>query len=99
MLSSAFALPYALMQLVFGPIGDAVGKVRVMRVNLAMLTLSLVACALAPSHGWLMGARIVAGAWAGGIIPVSFALVGDRVSFTERPAALGESSPSSCWGN
>lgn len=89
MLSSAFALPYALMQLVFGPIGDAVGKVRVMRVNLAMLTLALVACAMAPSHGWLMGARIVAGAWAGGIIPVSFALVGDRVSFTERPAALG----------
>lgn len=89
MLSSGFALPYALMQLVFGPIGDAVGKVRVMRVNLAMLTLSLVACALAPSHGWLMGARIVAGAWAGGIIPVSFALVGDRVSFQQRPAALG----------
>lgn len=89
MLASGFALPYALMQLVFGPIGDAVGKVRVMRVNLAMLTVSLVACALAPSHGWLMAARIVAGAWAGGIIPVSFALVGDRVAYNQRPAALG----------
>lgn len=90
MLSSGFALPYALMQIVFGPIGDAVGKVRVMRVNLAMLTLCLVACALAPSHDWLMAARIVAGAWAGGIIPVSFALVGDRVAFADRPAALGK---------
>lgn len=89
LLSSAFAAPYAATQLVFGPVGDAIGKVRLMRITLAMLALSLVVCALAPSHGVLMAARILSGAWAGGIIPVSFALVGDRFSFVERPAALG----------
>lgn len=89
LLASAFAAPYAMTQLVFGPIGDAVGKVRLIRVTLAMLTICLVACALAPSHNFLMVARVLTGAWAGGIIPVSFALVGDRFSFAERPAALG----------
>ncbi|MEW6256813.1 MAG: MFS transporter [Pseudomonadota bacterium] len=89
LLSSAFALPYAATQLVFGPVADAVGKVRVMRVTLVMLSLSLVACALAPSHNALLIARILSGCWAGGIIPISFALVGDRYAFEERPAALG----------
>ncbi len=89
LLSTAFALPYAGMQLVFGPIGDAVGKVRVIRATLLLLSLSLVACALAPSHATLLVARILSGAWAGGIIPVSFALVGDRFELDKRPAALG----------
>lgn len=89
LLASAFALPYAATQLVFGPVADAMGKVRVMRVTLAMLSLSLVACALAPTHTTLFVARVVSGCWAGGIIPVSFALVGDRFAFDERPAALG----------
>ncbi len=89
LLSTAFALPYAATQLVFGPVADAVGKVRVMRVTLIMLSLSLIACALAPSHMALLIARILSGCWAGGVIPISFALVGDRYAFEERPAALG----------
>lgn len=89
LLASAFALPYAATQLIFGPVADAVGKVRVMRVTLTMLSLSLIGCALAPTHGTLLAARIISGCCAGGIIPISFALVGDRYAFDERPAALG----------
>ncbi|MBA4789413.1 MAG: MFS transporter [Rhizobiales bacterium] len=89
LLASAFALPYAATQLVFGTVADAMGKVRVMRVTLTMLSLSLIGCALAPTHTTLFIARVLSGCWAGGIIPVSFALVGDRFAFDERPAALG----------
>jgi len=88
LLASAFTLPYATMQLVFGPIGDAVGKVRLVRFNLVMLTFGLIASALAPGHQSLLAARVFSGAFAGGIIPVVLAMVGDRVSFDQRPVAL-----------
>ncbi|MCP5979078.1 MFS transporter, partial [Klebsiella pneumoniae] len=65
LLSSAFAVPYALSQLVFGMVGDAFGKVRVMRLTLTMMSIGLVACAIAPTHGTLMAARIFTGAWSG----------------------------------
>lgn len=88
MLASAFTFPYATMQLVFGPIGDAVGKVRLVRFNLVLLTLGLAASAIATSHEMLLAARVFSGAFAGGIIPVVLAMVGDRVSFDQRPLAL-----------
>jgi len=88
LLASAFTLPYAAMQLVFGPVGDAVGKIRLIRVTLIMLTLALVACAFAPTHPLLMAGRVLSGAWAGGVIPVAMATVGDRVGFAQRPKAL-----------
>ncbi|WP_024278479.1 MFS transporter [Xanthobacter sp. 126] len=88
MLASAFTFPYALMQLVFGPIGDAVGKVRLIRVNLAMLSLGLAVSASATSHEVLLASRVFSGAFAGGIIPVVLATVGDRVPFERRPLAL-----------
>ncbi|HQS49626.1 MAG TPA: MFS transporter, partial [Xanthobacteraceae bacterium] len=71
LLASAFSLPYAAMQLVFGPIGDAVGRVRLIRVTLSMLCLGLIGCALAPSHDALLAGRIFSGGWAGGVIPVA----------------------------
>lgn len=89
LLASAFALPYAAMQLVFGPIGDAFGRVRLIRVTLSLLTVGHIASALAPTHDMLLLARVFAGGWAGGIIPVALATVGDRVPFDRRPEALG----------
>ncbi len=89
LLATAFALPYAAMQLVFGPIGDAFGRVRLIRITLTLLTVGHVASALAPNHDMLLLARIFAGGWAGGIIPVALATVGDRVPFERRPVALG----------
>ncbi len=88
LLATAFTLPYAAMQLVFGPVGDAMGKVRLIRINLVMLAVGLVASALAAGHGSLLVARMFSGAFAGGIIPVVLAAVGDRVPFSERPLAL-----------
>ncbi|WP_238121167.1 MULTISPECIES: MFS transporter [unclassified Xanthobacter] len=87
-LASAFTLPYAAFQLVFGPIGDAVGKLRLVRVNLTVLALGLAGSALAGSHEVLLVTRVFSGAFAGGIIPVVLAMVGDRVSFDQRPVAL-----------
>jgi predicted MFS family arabinose efflux permease len=88
LLSTAFALPYALVQPVLGPIGDAVGKVRVVLWALAALALALLACALAQGLSFLFLARILSGAAAGGIFPLCIAIIGDRVPLERRQVAL-----------
>ena len=69
LLAAAFALPYAFVQPILGPIGDAVGKERVMRVCSSSSPLALACSALAPTLTALFALRIIAGAAAGGAFP------------------------------
>ncbi|PVE23504.1 MFS transporter [Microvirga sp. KLBC 81] len=88
LLSAAFALPYAFIQPILGPVGDALGKERVMKVALALLFLALAGSFFAPNAETLFGLRILAGAAAGGAVPLSIALIGDRVEMAQRQVAL-----------
>ena len=88
LLSAAFALPYAFVQPILGPVGDAVGKERVMKVGLIIALLALAASFFAPDIRTLFVLRIVAGAAAGGAVPMSLALIGDRVPMESRQLAL-----------
>jgi predicted MFS family arabinose efflux permease len=88
LLATAVAVPYALSQPVLGPLGDTVGKARVMKVCLAVLLVSLLVCALAPTVEVLFAARIVSGLAGGGLIPVALAVVGDRFPMDQRQVAL-----------
>jgi predicted MFS family arabinose efflux permease len=88
LLSTAFALPYALVQPVLGPIGDALGKRRVIRACLVVLTLALVASAFAPDLATLALLRVLAGSAAGGVFPLAIASVGDNVPLERRQVAL-----------
>ncbi|QFU16436.1 MFS transporter [Microvirga thermotolerans] len=88
LLSAAFALPYAFIQPILGPVGDALGKERVMKVALALLFLALAGSVVAPSVTSLFVLRIVAGTAAGGAVPLSIALIGDRVEMAQRQVAL-----------
>jgi predicted MFS family arabinose efflux permease len=88
LLASAYTLPYAVMQLVLGPVGDALGKTRLIRLALLALTVGLGLSAVAPGHGSLLAARMIAGGIAGGIIPSAMALIGDRVAYAERQVAI-----------
>lgn len=87
-IATAFALPYALSQPFLGPVGDALGKRRIIAVATLLTGLSLVACALAPSLGFLFLFRALAGAAAGGIYPLVIATFGDRVPMAQRQVAL-----------
>jgi DHA1 family inner membrane transport protein len=89
LLTTAFALPFALSQPVIGPVGDMVGKVRVMIACLAVTILAMLVSGLATSFPMLLGARIVAGIAAGGIFPVGIAVIGDLVPVKERQIAIG----------
>jgi predicted MFS family arabinose efflux permease len=88
LLSAAFALPYAFIQPILGPIGDAIGKERIMKVALSLLFLALACSFFAPDARTLFILRIIAGAAAGGAVPLSIALIGDRVDMAHRQVAL-----------
>ena len=88
LLGTAYALPYALVQPVLGPIGDAIGKRRVIRACLGVLAAALLASAVAPDLWTLTAFRILAGAATGGVFPITIALVGDRIPLEKRQVAL-----------
>lgn len=89
LLSSAYALPMALMQVVLGPTADALGKVRVIRVCLAIMAVGTMVTVVASSYGLLLAARLLTGAAAGGVIPMTMALMADKVPPAGRQAAFG----------
>ncbi len=88
LLASAFAFPCALGQPILGPLGDAFGKARTIKICLALLTVGSIAAAASPSIGFLFAARILSGFAAGGIVPLCFAMVGDRFGMQDRQVAL-----------
>jgi predicted MFS family arabinose efflux permease len=87
-LASAFALPYALGQLPIGALGDALGKARIIKLCLAGLTVSLALSAVSTSFEMLFASRVFGGLTSGGVIPLCFAIVGDRFAPAERQVAL-----------
>lgn len=89
LLSTAFALPFAFIQPILGPLADAVGKVRTMMACVLVIMLSAFVCAVSSSFWVMVFARIVAGMASGGIFPVGMAIVGDLVPVHERQIALG----------
>lgn len=86
---TAYLTPYGLLQPVCGAIGDAVGRVRLLRIIVAGLAVSTVLCAAAPTLEALVVARIVTGCFAAGIISVNQSLVGSVVSEEDRQGAVG----------
>ena len=88
LLATVYAFPYALGQPVLGALGDALGKTRIIKIALATLLGCMALSVVATSLGMLALARLVGGAAGGGIIPLAFAIIGDRFAMEERQLAL-----------
>jgi predicted MFS family arabinose efflux permease len=88
LLASAYSFPYALGQPLLGALGDALGKAKIIKITLAVMALCIAALAVAPTIDVMFAARIIGGAAGGGVIPLAFALVGDRFDIAERQVAL-----------
>lgn len=88
LLASAYAVPFALVQPILGPVGDALGKRRVIRLSLFLLSLVAIAAPFAPGLATLMVLRALTGAAAGGIMPLTLATIGDAFPIKERQVAL-----------
>jgi predicted MFS family arabinose efflux permease len=89
LLSTAFALPFAFIQPIMGPIADMAGKVKLMIACLVILIVASLVGAFATDYSVLFGSRIVAGMATGGVFPVGLAVVGDLVPVKDRQVAIG----------
>lgn len=85
---SAFAIAYGLMQMGFGPLGDRVGKLRVIAMAATGCALASTLAALAWSLDSLVLARALMGAMAAGIVPMAMAWIGDSVDYLRRQETL-----------
>lgn len=99
LLSTAFALPYAIVQPVLGALADMMSKTRLMMICLVLLVLSTAVSAIAPNYTILMASRVVAGISAGGIFPIALAAAGDRVPVKMRQVAIGRLLAAAMIGN
>ena len=74
---SAYLLPFAVMSIFHGPLSDAVGRRPVLVGGMAVYAVASVACAFAPSLGWLLAGRVAQGLAAGAATIVSRTVIRD----------------------
>ncbi len=89
LLTTAYALPYALAQPFLGPLGDRFGKARCVQVCVTAMALMLLLGMVAANFQMLLLTRLCAGVFAGGIIPLVLAGLGDAYSLELRQVAVG----------
>jgi|SRR5262245_2637115 len=88
LLSTAFALPYAVLQPLLGPLADVIGKARMMTICLVLLTAASIASAFAESFAVLLTLRMLSGIVSGGIFPAAMAFAADLAPIGQRQVAL-----------
>ena len=86
---TAFTLAYGLFQIVHGPLGDRVGKLRTVGGAVLFAAVASLGCAFAPSLHALTWLRLASGIGAAAIVPLSLAWIGDNTAYERRQATLG----------
>src|SRR5215468_8726438 len=99
LLTTAFALPYAMLQPVLGPLADMIGKTRLMTICLGALVINGFVGAASPNFQILMASRIATGVAAGGIFPTALAVAGDLVPIHQRQVAISRLLAAGMLGN
>jgi predicted MFS family arabinose efflux permease len=99
LLATAFALPFAIVQPLLGPVGDFFGKTKLMLAGITFLVATTLAGAFAPSFTLLLVSRAVAGVAAGAVFPAGLAFVSDSVAVERRQVALARYVTAALAGN
>jgi EmrB/QacA subfamily drug resistance transporter len=86
---NAYVLSFAVLLMTGAAFGDRFGRRRVFVAGLGLFAGASVACALAPDVGWLIAARVLQGAGAALVMPLSLALLSAAFPPELRPKALG----------
>jgi len=89
LLSTAYALPFAIVQPVLGALADMFNKTKLILICLAIVAVATVAGALVTSFPLMMATRVLAGIGGGGLVPIAFAVLGDLVPVKDRQVAMG----------
>jgi predicted MFS family arabinose efflux permease len=85
---SAFAVAYGVLQLIYGPLGDRFGKLRVIFLAVLACAVFSALTSMAPNLSVLVVMRAFMGGAAAGIIPLCMAWIGDQVAYDRRQETL-----------
>ncbi len=85
----AYTLTYAALMLVFGRVGDMLGYRRIFLAGSLWSAIAFVLCALAPSYGALLAARVLQGIGAALVLSCGPALATSLHAETSRTRVLG----------
>lgn len=86
---NGYVLVLASLTLIGGALADSYGKARILAIGCLVFAAASVACALAPTVGWLIAARVTQGVGAALLTPASLALIGAVYPKEERNRAIG----------
>jgi EmrB/QacA subfamily drug resistance transporter len=87
--SNGYLLTLGSLILVGGSLGDLYGERRIFALGVGGFGVASVACALAPSIGWLVAARAVQGIASALLTPASLAVIVNTFPDSERGRAIG----------
>ncbi len=85
---SVFAVVYGLAQLFYGPLGDRLGKFRIVTFATLGCSVGSLVAVFSASLDVLLVARVMVALGAAAIIPLSLAWIGDEVSYELRQETL-----------
>jgi len=86
---TAYAASYGLMQVVYGPLSDRYGRIRVIRATALLFAVGTMLSGLATDLWGFLGARLVTGIFAAATIPTTFVYIGDTVHYAQRQTVVG----------
>jgi EmrB/QacA subfamily drug resistance transporter len=88
-LLSGYLVTVAALLLLSGALADRFGRRRVLAAGLVVMFAASVLCAVAPSAGVLIAARVVQGAGAAMVVPSSLALLNGSLRVADRARGIG----------
>jgi EmrB/QacA subfamily drug resistance transporter len=86
---NAYLLSFACLILTGAALGDRFGRRRMYAIGVAVFTVASAAAALSPSVGALIAARVVQGAGAALVFPLTLTLISEAFPVEKRGAAIG----------
>jgi MFS family permease len=87
-ISTAYLLSACILTPVIGRLGEVAGKKRMMLASLATFAAGTLVCAIAGNLAELVAGRVIQGA-AGGIYPLAFAIIRERLPRERVPGSIG----------
>ena len=89
---TSYSLAYGTGQLVYGPLSDRYGRVAVVRVASLGWSVFTALSALSQTTPQFVATRLLTGACAGAVVPLTLVYIGDTYAYAERQVAIGRFS-------